>query len=212
MPANTRSTRSGTTLCEPQPPASREGAEGALPYNMAPESKSNAKDEIKDRSIRFFIAVYKPSTGYFYHWAFAMFNSMASKWAVYEVTRKASSKGFRAICLPADPTKCAWLECLVPLGKVDAAKLAVVRSVITSVPVPGGRPTEKWYEYAIDISSSLDRAGCIDADVLARATEAVQTYRGKQEEDFGACRARRPKIQSEEFVYDTDSENTEVTR
>ncbi len=157
--------------------------------------------------LQFYIAIYAPYEGYFYHWAFCVYDVLAAGWHVYEAVRYQKDGPFHTTHRRVNPTNSA--HCLRPLnylGRVSNARRGVVFSLLESV----GSPARDCQEYVYGIADRLAGMSLLRQDRLTAARAYLAPYFGRQRvsfEDQQQAEQPREGPLSEEYIDEEEEDD-----
>lgn len=159
--------------------------------------------------LKIYAAIYEPSMGNYYHWAFALNNPVAEQWHLFQVIQDEEGGPFRPEYLHIDPeTIERCLLPLIPLGEMDQGWLQTLINGITQISVPGLAAEWNCQDYVMEIWGIARQHNMVSGDVYETSYRRLfgiygQDFGGREEQVAEEEEDER-RIKSEEFVYDSD--------
>jgi hypothetical protein len=172
---------------------------------------SKKADAEEQSYIYLYIAVYEPSEGHYYHWAFAIYDSSAeasTEWCLFEAVRL-NRTSFNTVARQIDPRTSSRCLPLHYVGAVYRSSLNDIIGIIQSIRAPANNANWDCQNYVTQICRELVDGGFVDADDYVGVTwPGVSPYHGYQELAFENRVQQRAGggVVSEEYIEDSGSD------
>lgn len=179
-------------------------------------AKGESSEQDKDsQATDLYCAVYTPTFGNYYHWAFAMNHRPTRQWQLFQVIQEEEGGPFIRNQREVNPSNSS--RCLQPLllGRMPASRWDWLIRKVPTIPVPGEGESWNCQDYVVEIWELL--RGVIGEAAWNEGYQEMLSYYGQDFGDQGENEGGEEnyeedddgtegggKILSQEFVYDSD--------
>ncbi|KAI0399464.1 hypothetical protein F4802DRAFT_612135 [Xylaria palmicola] len=181
-----------------------------------------SEKESSDAYVDLYCAIYAPSGGNCYHFAFVTFNPEEGRWSIFEAVRNVANGPLRPHRLEIDPRNSVRCLPLESLGRMNAGWVPTFIDAVGGITVPGEADSWNCQDYVMEIWKMMLDMGMIDERTWSTGKATMLRFYGP---DFGGDERRvHKKLEdekndndniekgpkgryplSEEYVFDSES-------